>query len=325
MLGLSQQLTQVVLVEAKAQGFQILSPDDLVATLGPQPYEELQNCAGRAECSAHKLEPLGVDRAVLGTLGRDEKNYLVHLWLVDLHGHAIVADVDRSILIASRRLLADVKLAVPDLLRGKREARGTLKLEANTVGATATIDGELVGKTPLTIELKPGKHEVKLEKKAFLPITRLLTVAANAVTEEELRLTQIPGEKTEEELLPTLTAQKKAGENEQGFKVPLSAWIALGAGAAAAGTGGTFGYLASHAEQQLKTGYDPQTQIYSGTRAQALNGKQDALIANVAYAVAGAGLATAVVLTLLNQGGDTVQVAPAAGPGSGGWVLRGTF
>jgi hypothetical protein len=86
-----------------------------------------------------------------------------------------------------------------------------------------------------------------------------------------------------------------------------------------------FGSIALHGQQQLQNGFDPATQIYAGTRAQALAGKQDAVIANVAYGVAGAGLVTAVVLTLLGQGGDSVQVAPTANGGSAGLVVGGRF
>jgi hypothetical protein len=233
--------------------------------------------------------------------------------------------VDRSIPIAARRLMADVKLAVPDLLRGKKEARGTLKLAANVPNATAFVDGNAAGNTPVTVELKPGKHELRLEKKAFLPVTRFVTVVANAVTEEEIRLTQIPGETSEEQQVPNLVAQKPAGGGDSGFRVPGSAWIALGAGAAAAGVGVAFGSIALHNQQQLQDGFNPATQIYAGTRAQALSGKQDAIIANVAYGVAGAGLVTAAVLTWLGQGSDPVQVAPAAGGGSAGFVVEGRF
>jgi hypothetical protein len=325
MLGLGQQITQALSQEAKAQGFQILTPDDILATLGAKPYEDLQACGGNGVCVAHKLDPLGVDKAVVGTLARDEKNYLVHLWLVDIHAKDVVADVDRAILIASRRLMADVKLAVPDLLRGKKEARGTLRLAANVKGATAFVDGELAGKTPLDLLLKPGKHEVRLEKKSYLPITRLVTVAANAVDEENLRLTLAPGEKPEEQELPDLVARGTPSSEESGFRVPLPAWVALGVGAAAAGTATGFGLAASHLDQRLQNGLNAQTQIYAGTRAQALAGKQDAAVANIAWAVASAGLLTAAVLTAVGQGADTVQVSPAAGSHGAAMVLEGRF
>ncbi len=55
MLGLGAQIPQAVITEAKAQGYAILAPDDLLATLGVKPYEELQNCGGRAECIARRL------------------------------------------------------------------------------------------------------------------------------------------------------------------------------------------------------------------------------------------------------------------------------
>ena len=62
--------------------------------------------------------------------------------------------------------------AIPRLLRGEREAVGTLKLTANVKGATVTIDGEPFGVTPLSIALKPASTRSKLEKKSYLSVSR---------------------------------------------------------------------------------------------------------------------------------------------------------
>lgn len=324
MLGLGEQITLAVMAEAKAQGYPLMGPDDILATLGSQPYQDLQKCLGRAECISRKLEPLGIDRAVVGTLGRDEKSYLVRLWLIDVRAHEVVADVDRSTLIASRRLMADVKLAVPDLLRGKREAKGTLKLSANTRSAAVTIDGQAAGKTPVEVLLKPGKHEVKLEKKAYLPVTRLVTVEPDAVTQEDIRMLLIPGETAEDE--PTAVVQNSAApQTEGGIRVPLSAWFAMGAGAAAAGVGIGFGVTSAHTEQQLKNSYTASGGYYAGTRSQALTGRHQAVTADICFAGAAAAGITATVLTVVNQNGTSVTVAPAAGSGRAGLLVEGRF
>jgi len=326
MLGMGQQVSQAVLAEAQAQGFVVLTPDDVLAKLGAKAYEELVACGGRAECVARKLDPLGADRAVVGTFNHDEKSYLVHLWLVDVHAHELMAEVDRSILIASRRLLPDLKLALPDLLKGKKEARGTLRLTSNVKSANVTVDGAFAGKTPLDVSLKPGKHEVRLDKKAYLPVTRLVTVAPEAVTEDEVRLLLIPGEHPEDEPLPSLTAAPAPPpQGRGGLNVPVAGWVALGTSAALVGVGAIFGNQASQTEKQLKAGYDSTAQLYAGTRAQALSGQRDALIANILFAGAGAALATGIVWTALSQGTESVQVSPSAAPGGAGVVVGGRF
>ena len=122
-----------------------------------------------APCAAARLATLGVERAVIGSLGRDERNYLLRLWLVDVEKGEVIADVDRAILIASRRLMQDAAAAIPPLLRGEREARATLQVSANVADAQVTVDGEFRGATPLTLQLKPGKHELVLEKRLGPP------------------------------------------------------------------------------------------------------------------------------------------------------------
>jgi hypothetical protein len=113
--------------------------------------------------------------------------------------------------------------------------------------------------------------------------------------------------------------------------VPALAWVAGGVGLAAGGAAAFFGLRAARTERELKGGYDPNTNQYQGTRAQALSAKQDALLANIGFGIAGAGLLTSVLLTVFS-GDDakapaaaTTEVLPAAGPGSAGLIVRGRF
>jgi hypothetical protein len=68
------------------------------------------------------------------------------------------------------------------LLRGEREARGTLSLTVNLADAQVSVNGEFMGTPPLTLNLKPGKYEVKVERHKYLGIRRLLGVEANQET-----------------------------------------------------------------------------------------------------------------------------------------------
>lgn len=297
MMGLSAQLTRMLLQSAGEQGYAVVGPEELSKRLGLKRYQELQACRGNAGCASSKLGGVA-PRAVLGTLGRDERSYLVKLWLVDLENLSLLAEVDRSILIASRRLMSDVEAAIPGLLRGEKEARGTLKLSANVKAAAVWLDGEAVGKTPLTLELKPGKHELRVEKKAHLPVDRLVAVEAGQLVEIEIRLLLKPGEVAEAELPPMVGQQLPEGAGS-GIRVPTAAWVAGGVALAALAGASYFGSSSWSAQQRLKQGYDPERGFYQGTRAEALSAQQQAAVANVGFAVAGAALAAGVVFTVL--------------------------
>lgn len=328
MIGLGGQVVQELVSTARSQGYTVVPPDEVQSLLGPEGYAQLQKCEGQRSCIVSRLRPLAAKRVVFGSLNRDEKSYLLQLWLVDLASGEIVADVDRPILIASRRFRQDVQEAVPRLLRGEREARGTLKIRANVKNVDVWIEGEPQGRTPIEVQLKPGKYEVRLKKKAYLPIRRLVNVEANQITDEEFRLILEPGGVPEEEELPPLAATtKKEVAPQGGIQVTTPAWIAFGLGAATAGVGGYFGVRALQAERELENGFDSDRQIYSGTRARALQGKQDARTANILYGAAGVVAAAGVLFTVFDVGGEAspVTAVPSAGPAGAGVQVGGRF
>lgn len=327
MIGLAAQVTQAVVVEAQAQHKKVLGPDELRAQLGNKGYEELAKCRDSAACATLALKPLGVDQVVLGSLGRDERNYLVRLWLVDAGTAAVVADVDRAILIASRRFQRDVEQAVGPFLRGQREPRGTLVLKTTAAKATVSVNGELKGQTPLTLQLKPGRYEVKVEKKAYLPVTRLVDVEANQTRTEELRLLRVPGEVPDEEIVPALQAAPSAeGAPPPGFQPRWPTFVAGGLAVAAAGVGLGFGLSAQTKERALLAGYDAATETWAGTRAQAIEAQTHATVATVGWAAAGGFLGVALISLIVDatQPGTPV-VAPVAAPGGAGVVVGGSF
>lgn len=311
LLGLGAQLARTVDEAAKAQGFTVMTPEQVRTQLGEDRINQLHACGGAPGCIAAKLQGVAADRVVVGSLDRDEKSYLVKLWLIDLASSQLVADVDRAILIASRRLQTDVEEAVPGLLQGKKEARGTLNLTATTNGVDITVDGKPAGKTPLTLALKPGKHEVRAEKKAFYPITRYVTVTAEQTTNEELRLLKIPGEVAEDEALPELARPATLDAPEPG--IPHEA-LALGAGSLVLASAGTGFVLAYNKTKQS------QGEAYAASH----QGRADQRHSAILFAGAGA-FALAGVIAAFVMDGDGVQAGPSVAAGSAGVVIHSRF
>jgi len=297
MVGLGFQLTQAVADAARAQGYVVFQPGEVRKSLGEDKYKELMNCGAVPACASAKLAGFfTADRAVLGTLRRDEKNYLVQLWLLDLQKGSVVSEVDRAILIASRRLVQDVTDAIPPLLRGESEKRGTLTITSPVRGAEVVLNGEELGATPVTTQLKPGRYEIQVTKKNYMSVQRLVDVNAGQTTVEEVRLILLPGMKAEPEAFAAAGGGKGAGEPT--LNLPWTAWLAFGTAAAAASAGGYFGLQARVIQGRLELGRDPASGIYGGTRAEALAGRSDALAANVLYATAIAAAAGGVLLTV---------------------------
>lgn len=319
MQGLATQMTQQILDAARAQGLRVVPPDDIETFLGQKNTLALKQCGPSPGCISARLADLPVNRAVVGTLARDQTHYLVHLWLISLAPPGQVAEVDRAILIASRRLQADVAAALPALLRGEQEAKGTLVLESSVPGADVTLDGGPAGQTPLTRMLKPGKHELHVSHPGFYAVERLVTVEPGKTTHDVVRLVAVPG--TEPLALPPVQPEQPVAAG--GLRVPLAGWVVLGVGIAAAGAG-TWLAVASHNNQnELLSGYNPARNSYQGFRSQAVTGQNQATWANVCFGIAGAGLVTFGILTWVASSAPTS--APHASLGVGASPQGATF
>jgi PEGA domain len=240
---------------------------------------------------------------------------------------SLVADVDRAILIASRRYLRDVTEAVPGFLKGQREAKGTMVITATANACKVTLNGEAVGQTPLTLKLKPGRYEVKVEKKAYLSVARLVDVEANQTHTEEVRMLVVPGMVPDEEKLPELARRVDQAEGSAGFSPRPLTFVAGGLALAAVGFGIGFGVSSQSLERGLLQGYDATRDVYQGTRQQALDAQAHATAANVAWIAAGALGALTVVSIILDATASppAATVAPTVTPGGAGLVLGGTF
>jgi hypothetical protein len=328
MIGMGSQVTKALMTAAAREKLSIVSAADLRARLGEKKYGELVKCAGRVACVAQELGELSeVTRAVSGTLMIDDKNYVLRLSLIDLKALTVITDVDRLILIASRRFLKDVEQLAGPLLRGEREERGTLVVKANVKNAQVTVNGEFIGTAPITLQLKPGKHEVKVERPKYLPVLRLVDVDPNKTFTEEIRMILKPGEAPDEDEIPAMVAKPEEKKATRGFRVSPPTLVAGGAAIVAFGVGTIFGIQTGSVEKRLLAGYDPKKDLYTGTRADALGARDNALIANVSFGVAAAAIVVTGVLLFfdLRATNAPLEVTPAVGPTGGALLIGGHF
>ncbi|MGC4120896.1 MAG: PEGA domain-containing protein [Myxococcales bacterium] len=333
--GIAAKLTQDIVDTASRQAdTTVLDPFAVEKALGPEAIKNLKACSGSASCVTRWAAGLGVDRIVVGSLDRSEASYLVKLYLVDLKAKQVVSTVDRSILIASRRLQADVSAAIPGLLAGKAEAKGQIAIATTSPNATLFFDGELVGKTPVTVEAKPGKHTIKLTKDGFLPVERFVTVEEGTTEKVTLTLIAIPGAKTLEDDLPTIAQkaqEEAAAASGSGVNIPALTWV--GGGVAVASIALAIGLGVDANSKANAAGNGP---VYGISRTDALAGKRNAMLSNVFWGVAGAGAVTAVLSALLwpkdappadkkNDGAPAPNASLAPIEGGAAVTLSGSF
>jgi hypothetical protein len=321
LMGISGLLTRRAVEEGKREGFQVLDPDQAEAKVGRETLKKLKDCDLQPSCLASLSTSLGGGKLFAGTLDRDEVHYLVRLVIVDLDTGQVYASAQRAVLIAARDLDHEFDLMLPELLAGKSEAPTKLTLTSPRKHVRASVDDRPIGELPQTLELSPGRHEVKAEKADYLPAHEFVDLAPGASTTLDLPLTLLPNRVDPDEVVAQPTVHHLAKPEqavERGAGVPVATWVALGTGVAAGGVG-TYFALSEHsiANRAVDANGDGALDI---TRVEALNAKRDATFANVAFVVAGAAVITGAVLWLSSSGDES---APATSTKVGAMILPG--
>jgi hypothetical protein len=179
--------------EASRRGFEVVTPAQVEEKLGRAGTLALVACADDARCLAAKAAPLGVDRVVCGWLRKRGEAYRVALVHADARTGARLGALEREVPIASRRLNKELALAAPLLLAGQADAKGVLSIVTTPAGALVTVDDVPVGTTPLSREVKPGRHKVQVAATGYFDAAPVwVDVPANAIVEHKPRLYEIP-------------------------------------------------------------------------------------------------------------------------------------
>jgi hypothetical protein len=316
MVGLADEITRMA-TDAARPSFNVQEAAKTRATLGEATLEKLATCPDAA-CRTQIVAPLGAELAFGGTLSQNETSYVVSLWLLDVRGKKIVAQLDRSILIASRRLEADLGEAIPKMLAGKAEGGGEIVVHSVPEATMVEVDDSPIGGgSDVHKTVEPGKHRVVIQAEGYLPIERWVQVAADQVVRLNERLIPVGGhmEEATPEKEAAKTKKEKASEGEgHGFSLPVATWVSLAVSAAAFGTGLYFGVTANNFDHMA--GQLDASGVDQGlTRAQAVQGQTDAAVANYMYIGAGALLAVAIVVAIVTPSGSSAA-APSSAPAS---------
>lgn len=102
--------------------------------------------------------------------------------------------------------------------------QGTLEVTSTPSGATVLIDDQVVGVTPLSLQLDPGEHTLLVRQNGYNHRERMVSLA--------------PGEVEPIEVVLDAAGPRKPRDNEKIDKLlRITAWTSLGVGAAALGSG----------------------------------------------------------------------------------------
>jgi PEGA domain len=184
-------------------------------------------------------------------------------------------------------------------------AKGMLDVLSNPAGVSVSIDGERIGVTPLVgIALAPGPHTVHLYGLDLKDQEQTVEVTAGQDVRLNFVLARVPA-----------PGYSFLGT---GVDIPLATAILAGTAAVLLGVGLGFGVAANDIQHQAGVNVSPSGVDLDLTRAEALQGKQYAYIANGMYIGAAAALTAAIVVALVTPrrvSDPAVKAPEASAPG----------
>jgi tetratricopeptide (TPR) repeat protein len=167
-------------------------------------------------------------------------------------------------------------------------------------GATVALDGQALGVTPLTLELKPGAHRALVTLRGFADAQRDFTLTAPSPLDLMIELQPASAANLQLTTNQAANAGNGAASREQtpdsrDRRFGIAPWITLGAGAIALGGSAYFELRRRSAEDAVR---DDKTQLATKEDVDAMNSRQTT--SRVLLGVGGVLVATGATLLVLN-------------------------
>lgn len=138
------------------------------------------------ECAVEAGKILGVEQMLSGTIGRIGTLYTIDVILINTETSQIIKSLTRDYTGGIEGLVAEMKSIANELanIQEKKEvaATGGVNIQTDPAGIDISIDGKIVGKTPLTVfDLSTGSHALKLSKSGYATYETTINIQANQV------------------------------------------------------------------------------------------------------------------------------------------------
>jgi hypothetical protein len=275
--------------ERMRSGLSSFQPTDVSA--GPE-------CAEGA-CMVEAAGAAGASVVVRITVAAEARDYILRTQLISgSTGEVLRADESYCEICTYDEVyeridqeMANLSAPIGEALANPAVAPVELNVASDPAGAEVLIDGEVVGQTPLAVELEPGAHEISVHKDGFEHATKSVELAESEKRAVDFSLTKVPSGPSLKKIL---------------------GWTGIGVGVAAIGAGVALLVIDENP-------YDPSCDGLEGTCARRYNTLGGGIAALAGGVVAAGAGATLLILDKRERGNLEAWI----GPGGGG--LRGRF
>ncbi|MFH1812176.1 MAG: PEGA domain-containing protein [Pseudomonadota bacterium] len=191
----ADNLTQILSVELKkVEGSSVVSRDDIKAMLQLEEQKAMLASCEETSCIAEIGGALGVDRIVVGSVGKLADSYVISLRLINPQQATVESRVTESFRGVEDQLIRAVRHAGRKLLGVGEGATGSLAVSCALAEAEVLVDNEAVGTLPMkTLEkVAAGHHVLKVAKAGFYEWQSDVYVDPSETTAIWVELTEIP-------------------------------------------------------------------------------------------------------------------------------------
>ncbi len=168
----------------------VTGPGDVTAAM-----PDASACANKS-CYKSAAEATNSRYVVRTTVGIQDRDYQVSVELYDGKTGERVANSQDSCEICgvadAAGLLSAAAATISVKLDALAKGPASMTLTSTPDGAFVTLDGELIGTTPLERTIVPGKHVLRLSKDGYIAIEREVTFVDGVSEELNLELDKLP-------------------------------------------------------------------------------------------------------------------------------------
>ena len=184
----------VVAAVERYAGQKVVSEGDIATMVRGE--ELRQQCgADDTSCLVEIGMAMGVPQAVSGDLGRVGSLWVVNLRRINVRTAEVMGRVSRQVPGQIEDLVMALPGVVAELFGVKAPALpGVITVTADPEGAQVSVNGRVVGQTPLRHTVEGGVYTVEITKKGYHRETRRLTVGAGDFSTLRVELRRLPME-----------------------------------------------------------------------------------------------------------------------------------
>jgi hypothetical protein len=191
----AENLTQVLSVALKRiEGTSVVGKQDILAMLQLEEHKSLVGCEGETSCISEIGGALGVDKMVVGNVGKMAESYVVSLRLIDPREAKVESRVTELFQGQEDQLIRAVRLAGRRLLGIEKGSPGQLAISASQEKAEVFLDSQPHGKLPMPPlgSLTAGRHILRVVKDGYETWQSDIYIDPGETTAVWVKLTEEP-------------------------------------------------------------------------------------------------------------------------------------